>query len=117
MTELEQLKQIVFNGGFDADSKNDILQLEEQLHELSIAENIKQYPTIQKFIEHLTVESERCTYLLGNDRKLTDLERQVLFEKRDICQKFTYLFDGSLKQSVEANIKHLLDVAKNQSSI
>lgn len=110
--ELEQLKQIVFDGGFDEESRNDILQLEAQLHELSIAENIKQYPTIQKFIEHLTTESDRCTYLLGNDRKLTDLERQVLFEKRDICEKFTYLFDGTSKQALEIQIKSMLNVAK-----
>ena len=117
MTELEQLKQIVFDGGFDAESRNDILQLEAQLRELAVAENIKEYPTIQKFLEYLDTEAKRCTTLLTNDRKLTDLERQVLFEKRDICEKFTYLFDGSAKESVEANIKHLLDVAKNQSVI
>lgn len=110
---LEQLKQLVFDGGFDQESKQEVLDLEDRLHELAVAENIKQYPTIEKFIDYLSTEAQRCTALLSHDRTLTDLQRQVLFEKRDICERFTYLFDGTEKKSVEESIKHLLDVAKN----
>jgi flagellar biosynthesis chaperone FliJ len=113
INELSQLKSLVFDGGFDRESRKEVLALEDRLHELVIAENIKQYPTIQKFIEYLSTEAQRCTALLSHDRTLTDLQRQVLFEKRDICQKFTYLFDDTEQQALEESIKSLLDVASS----
>lgn len=114
MNELEQLKRIVFEGGFNADDKNDVLQLEQELQELAAAAKLSLNPVIKKYVDYLTQEAERCTYLLSHDRSLTDLQRQVLFEKRDICEHFTKLFDPAYKQTIQDQITHLLDVAKAQ---
>jgi hypothetical protein len=113
MNDLERLKKLVLEGGYDADSRKEILELESRLQEVAIAENIRQYPTIQKYLSYLKDTADRCTALLTYDRKLTDIERQVLFEKRDICEKFTSLFNGSEKASIEETIKHYLDVASS----
>jgi hypothetical protein len=112
-TRLEQLKQLVLNSGYDEESRELLSNIENRLHKIAVAENVKQYPTIQEYIEHLTTEADRCTMLLDNDRTLTDLQRQVLFEKRDLCRKFLYLFGGEEQASIEEEINNLLDVAKN----
>lgn len=111
MNDLERLKKLVLDGGYDAESRRDILELESRLQEVAIAENIRQYPTIQKYISYLKDTANSCTELLANNRTLTDIERQVLFEKRDICEKFTSLFTGTEKALIEETIKHYLDVA------
>lgn len=116
-TEIEQLKQLVFEGGFGADDKNDVLQLEQELQELAAAEKLSRNPVIKRYVDYLTTEANRCTYLLSNDRSLTDLQRQVLFEKRDICDHFTKLFNPAYKQTVDDKLSSLLDVAKAQSTI
>ena len=113
MTELDQLKKIVFEGSFDAESRKRVAELEKHLHKILVAENLASNPVIQEYVDYLKTESQRCTFLLSEERKLTDLERQVLFEKRDICKHFTELFTGEGKQAVEQQIKDLLDVAKN----
>lgn len=117
MSEIEQLKKLVFDGGFDSDSRNDILKLEEELIEISAAEKLLHNPVIKKYVDYLDTEAERCTFLLSRDRKLTDVERQVLFEKREICEHFASLFTGKKKELLEQQIKDLLDVARSQNNL
>jgi hypothetical protein len=117
MNELERLKQIVYEGGFDEESKQDVLQLEQELQEIAAAEKLSLNPVIQKFIAYLEAQAESCTRRLATVRSLTDLERQVLFEKRDLCEHFTSLFTGQKKQLIEDQIKTHLDAARNQSPL
>jgi hypothetical protein len=60
----------------------------------------------------MDTQISHCNTLLRNDRTQTDFERQVLFEKRDICEKFISMFDVSDKEVVEQEINNLLDVAR-----
>jgi hypothetical protein len=114
MTELERLKRIVFEGGFDEESKNDVLQLEQELQEIAAAEKLALNPVIQKYIVYLEAQAASCTRRLATVRSLTDLERQVLFEKRDLCEHFTALFTGQRRQLIEDQINTYLNAAKAQ---
>jgi hypothetical protein len=111
--ELEQLKQLVFDGGFDEESRKQVQDLEDRLHKLAVAENLKSHPPVKEWIDYLETQISHCNTLLRNDRTLTDLQRQVLFEKRDICEQFVSMFDGSGKEVIEQEINTLLDAAKN----
>jgi hydrogenase maturation factor HypF (carbamoyltransferase family) len=113
INELEQLKQLVLNGGFDEESRQEVLQLEVRLQKLATAERIAELPTIKEFISHLETLRKQADSLLRHDRSLTDRERDKLFERIDLCDHFTSLFTGKAKEQVEAEINELLDAAKN----
>lgn len=112
MSNIEQLKKLVLEGGYDEDSRKQVLDLEDRFHTLLMAEKLGENPIIKEFVNYLTLQAENCTFLLSNDRKLTDLERSRLFDKREMCEHFTKLFTGSEKESVEQSIKALLDRAE-----
>lgn len=112
---LQQLKQLVLDGGFDEESRNAVAELEQKLHRLAVAENLKTHPPIKEWLDYLEAQISHCNTLLRNDRSLTDLQRQTLFEKREVCEKFVSMFNGSGKQAVEEEINNLLNVAKTQS--
>src|SRR3712207_4777588 len=105
INELENLKQLVFDGGFDEESRKQVADLEDRLHKLAVAENLKQHPPIQEWLDYLETQISHCNTLLRNDRTLTDLQRQTLFEKREICEQFVSMFDVSGKRAVEEEIK------------
>lgn len=113
--ELEQLKNLVFSGGYGEEDYKQISALENELIEIAQAEKIAENPSIRRFIDYLETEAKRVTFLLSNDRSLSEVQRMVLFEKRDICDHFTQLFTGQKKESIEQTIKDLLNVAKAQS--
>lgn len=114
MTELEQLKELVFSGGFDEESKKDVLQLEQRLHELAVKEKLADNPIIKEYIDYLQTEIERAETLLKTDRTLTDRQRDALFERIDLASHFTSIFNGKARESMEQSIKALLDVAKTR---
>lgn len=109
---LNRLKAIVLEGGFDADDKQQVAKIEEQMQMVLMAEKLVENPVIQQYITYLKMQSENCSYLLNNDRTLTDLERDKLFEKRDLCDHFTKLFTGEQKASIENTINELLNVVQ-----
>ena len=109
---LELLKQLVFDGGYDEESRKQVLDLEDRLHKLAVAENLKSHPPVREWLDYMDTQISHCNTLLRNDRTQTDFERQVLFEKRDICEKFISMFDVSDKEVVEQEINNLLDVAR-----
>lgn len=113
MNELEQLKQLVLDGGYDEESRKQVADLEARLQRIAVAENLKANPIIGEYIDYLDAEKSRCTLLLSRNRTLTEVERLVLFEKRDLCEKFSSLFTGEAKQAIEQEINDLLDAAKN----
>lgn len=113
MNKIEQLKKIVFDGGYDKESKDLVLQYEQELTELAAAEKLMLNPVIKKYVEYLETESKRCTFLLSQDRKLTELQRAVLFEKRDIIEHLTSLFTGKKRDQINNEINDLLDVERN----
>jgi len=113
MQELEQLRQLVFSGGFDEESKKDVLNFEKRLHEVAVKENLKDTPVFKDYIDWLQAEVDRCNLLLQNDRTLTDRQRDELFAKKDICDRFLSIFNGSHREQLESAIKEALARAKN----
>lgn len=113
MNKIEQLKKLVFDGGYDKESKDLVLQYEQELMEIAAAEKLLLNPVIKKYIDYLDTEARRCTVLLSQDRKLTELQRGILFEKRDICEHLTSLFTGKKKEQINNELNDLLDVERN----
>jgi hypothetical protein len=114
LQELEQLRQLVFTGGFDAESRKDVVDIERRLHEAAAKENLAEHPVIKPFVDYLQGEIDRCELLLRTDRKLTDRERDELFARIDICDRFTSLFNGKQREAIEKTIKEMLNVAKTR---
>ena len=112
-SNLDQLKKFVLEGGWDEDSKKQVAEIEDELHLLAMAEKLASNPVIQKFLDYLKLQSDNCTYLLTNERKLTELERLNLFDKREMCDRFTNLFTGEEKTAINETINQLLTQVKN----
>jgi hypothetical protein len=110
--ELDQLKHLVFDLDYDADSRQEVAQLEVRLAEVARAERIAALPTISTFIEYLSFQKEAAEHRLLTDRDLTDRDRDRMFERIDLTTRFISLFNGEERQAVEQNINQLLDVAK-----
>jgi hypothetical protein len=117
MTELEQLRELVFNSGFDEESKNSVLQYEQRLHELSVKENILTHQPVKEWFDWMQREVAQARLLLSTDPALTQEQRTELFIRIEIANKYLALLDISDKEDVERDIKQALDVAKNQNSL
>ena len=113
MKELDQLKQIVFGGGFDEESRSDVLAMEKRLEELVVKEKLTEAPGFKEWIVYLGEEVERCNLLLQTDRKLTDRERDALFQRKDICDRFLSIFTGKQRAGIEDSIRQALARAKS----
>lgn len=116
MNQLDELKKLVIDGGWDDESKKQVLDLETRLQDLSIRENLGQHPAIKPFIDYLTTEISRCDMLLRKHQGLDDRSRDRLFAIVDIAEHFTSVFSGKARQSAEDEIKKLLDVATNNAN-
>lgn len=110
--DLEQLKKLVLEGGWDEESKADVAELEKRLQASAVAEKIADSPAIKPFIDYMTTEVGRCELLLHTDEKLTDLQRAQLFATIKVASKFTALFTGEVKKVTEENIKNVLKHAR-----
>lgn len=53
MSNLDQLKKIVFELDYDPESPREVLELENRLAKAAQAENIASLPTIADFIEYM----------------------------------------------------------------
>ncbi len=113
MNELDQLKQLVLENGFDDESRKQVDDLEARLKKIALAENLAENPIIQEYIAYMSDLTMRAKALLLHDRSLTDRERDKLFERIDLCERFTGLFTGKDREEIENTIKDLLHVAKN----
>ena len=112
MHELEQLKLLVFSQGWDEESRQQVLDFEHQLSDLAEHEKLSDHPVIKPFIDYMQEQIVRCETLLKTDRKLTDRERDALFERIDLCDKFTSIFTGKQRRAVEQSIREALSRAK-----
>lgn len=110
-SNLDQLQALVFDGGWDQESKDKVAELESTLQDIAIQENLAENAAIKPFIDYLTTEIERSEMLLKTHRSLDDRRRDELFARIDIATRFTSIFTGKARQSVEKEIKHMLDVA------
>lgn len=110
-SELEQLKRIVRERG-DEDSKKHVLDYEKRLREVSLRERMAENPVIQEYIAYLTFQIERCNTRLTTDRTLTDRERDALFERKELCDNFTSIFNGKQRAGIESAIRQDLAHAK-----
>lgn len=113
MIELEHLKKIVFEDGYDLDSRKEVLELEARLANAAQAEKIVSLPTISDFIEYMQFQKDAAEQLLKTDRTMTDRERDKMFERIDLTTRFISLFNGEERRAVEVEINSLLDVAKS----
>ncbi len=112
MNELEQLKQLVLEYGFDDESRQQVADLEARLKKVAMAEKLAENPIIKEYVDYLSDNSMRAKALLLNDRSLTDRERDKLFERIDLCDRFSSIFTGKDREEIESTIKDLLNVAK-----
>lgn len=112
--ELDQLKQLVFEGDFDQDSKTEVQKLEARLHKLAIKEKLAENPIIQEYIDYLQGEVDRAELLLKTDRMLTDRQRDALFARIDLAGRFADIFNGREREDIEKTIKELIHVAKTR---
>ncbi len=113
MIELEKLKKLVLDGSYDEESKKEVKDLEDRLHKMLVAEKLVEHPVILEYTTHLTDEIRRCSYLLLEDRSMSEVDRQAIFKYRDILERFTQMFNGAEKSEIESKIKDLLNVAKD----
>jgi len=111
--DLEHLKKLVFNNGWDEESKQQVRDLEARLKKLSATETLAEHPAIADYLAYLTAEIARCKEILSEDEKLTDRQQDKLFEKIKQCREFIGRFDPSQKKELEKTIKDLLNVAKS----
>lgn len=111
---LQQLKELVFSRGFDEESRQDVLNFEKQLHELAVKEHLAEDPVIGQYIAYLQAEIDRAETLLKTDKTLTDRQRDELFTRIELADRFTSLFNGKRRQEVEQTINELLNAAKNR---
>jgi len=116
MDELEQLKKLVLENGWDDESKQYVEKLESNLHELSLREKLADSPAIKPFIDYLAAEIDRAEQLLRTDESLTEKQRIELFAIMKHAKRFTFVFNGNERQAVETEIKRLLDVVKNNEA-
>ena len=76
--ELEQLKKLVLEGGFDSESISNVLNLEYRLQSAISSEKLSLHPAIVEYISYLTQEIDRCKVLLSEQDNLTQHERITL---------------------------------------
>jgi hypothetical protein len=112
---LEQLKTIVFGGSdeFIQEDKDHVLELEKRLYKTLEAEKLASHEIIQDYISHMENLVEQADMLLKEDRTLTQRDRDILFERKDICDRFIRMFNGKEKEYLDKQIKGLIDAAKN----
>lgn len=113
--ELQQLKQLVFDGEFDEDSRKEVLELETRLRKEVIKERFYENTIVSEYMASLTQEIARCKELLSEDESLTDQKRIRLSERKKACREFLSHFEPQ-KEELEKTIKDLLNVAKTQKN-
>jgi len=111
---LEQLKLLVFKGGYDPESRQEVIRLEKALEDAAVKEKLAEQAPFKDFVEWATDRIQQAQLLLHTDRKLTDRERDALFERIDDCDQLLSLFGrGTARASVESVISDALARAKN----
>ena len=118
MNELEQLRELVFNNGFDAESREDVVAYEKKLQELIVKENILQHQPVREWFNYLESQVKSARLLLSTDSSLDDKKRAELFIRIEQANKYLSLLGhGSDREALELEIKNALNAAKNQISI
>lgn len=114
MQALDELKQLIFSGGFDEESRADVLAMEKRLQDLAVKEKLAEQPVFKEYIDWLQAEYDNCNLLLQSDPKLTDRERDALFERKKICDQFLSVFTGKQRAGAESAIREALELAKSR---
>ncbi len=115
MNELDQLREIVFNNGFDAESREEVLSYEKRLTELAVKENMLSHQPVKEWFDYLQGQVTAARLLLSTDPTLDDKRRAELFIRIELANKcLSLLGHGSDRESLELEIKSALNAAKNQ---
>lgn len=114
---IDELRQLVFNGAYDDESRQSVLQFEQKLHEISVKENILRHQPVKQWFDWMQREVKQARLLLGTDPELSTDQRTELFIRIDIANKYLSLLDISDKEKIEEDIRNALIVAKNQSEV
>ena len=112
---LQQLKQFVFEGGFDEDSRREVLKLETRIRREVIKQRFYVNTIVAEYMAFLTQEITRCKEILSEDESLTDQQRIRLLERKKACKEFLSHFEPQ-KEELEKTIKDLLNVAKTEKN-
>ena len=110
LDDLERLKRLVLTDEYDEDSKQQVRDLEARLHRLTATENLASHDVMAEYMAHLKAEIAQCKELLSEDDKLTEAERNTLFERKRQAREFLGRFDTSARVELEKTIKDLLNV-------
>jgi ribosomal protein L29 len=111
-TDLEQLENLVLNGGFDEESRKQVKELRRQFEDAVAKEELTKYPAVAAYIAYLKSEIARCNTVLSEDEGLTEFNRMKLFERKKACHDFLNHFGGDTAE-LDKTIKDLLHVAQN----
>jgi hypothetical protein len=113
MQELEHLKKLVLEGGWDEESRQQVRDLESRFQRLVATEKLAEHPVMAEYMAYLRSEITRCKELLSEDDKLTDIERTKLFERIHQSREFLERLDPKSRTELEKTIKELLARAKS----
>lgn len=111
--DLESLKKLVLEGGYDDEDKKSVLQLEHNLQEAVSAEKLTLHPAIKAYLDYLKAEISRCNLILNETEVLPEDERKRVYLHKKECTRFLSIFEDQ-RTSVEQEIKQLLNVAISQ---
>lgn len=114
---LEQLRKLVFEGGFDEESRAAVINYERRLRECAETERAAEIPVVRDFLAYLEGEVSRAETLLKSDESLTDLQRNKLFAIIQVSGKYTHLLNGKARQGLEEAINRDLDAARNKGPL
>lgn len=111
--ELERLLQIVQKDGFTADDRQYVLDLKQQLQDLTATEKLAQHPTIKAYLDFLEQEITSCKDLLSDEhQRLDEKARDRLFERIRQCKEMRSMFQvQETKDGLEFQIKGTLEEA------
>ena len=112
MESLQQLRALVFNGGFDKDSRKLVESLELRLREVTVKERLKEKVGVKDWYEYLRTEWNRCHTALATMRNLTELEREKLWVTKEVCERFLNIFDtDEVKKRIDDEVQKALNRA------
>ena len=112
LQQLQELKGLVLSDEWDDESRQDVLDLEERLREVTARERLLETPAIAEYAAFLRSEIDRCRELLAEDESLTGEQRVKLHERKRSCREFLSRFDPSARAELEKTINDTLNAAK-----
>ena len=91
LQNLDELKAKFLDGGSEDDLAT-VTEWERQLKRATLTTGLLKNDAMKMLLEQVTGRIETCNKLLLNDRKMTEKERDKIFERRDCYEWLQNLF-------------------------